>query len=83
MPCSPAAPAHPAGPAPAQSPQIWRTPFTPQLVRMLRPPLADVAPAYRLAKAYHAGIPIVQQPDDPALDLLRELREAAAQSKGG
>lgn len=75
-------PTRPLARSPAP-PQIWRTPFTPQLVRMLRPPLADVAPAYRRARAYHAGIPIVMRPDDPALELLRELRVAAAESQGG
>ncbi|KAL4451601.1 hypothetical protein ABPG75_007263 [Micractinium tetrahymenae] len=62
--------------------EIWRTPFTPQLVRMLRPPLGDVPPAYRLARAYHAGIPIAMHPEDAALDLLRELRAAAAETGG-
>ena len=58
--------------------EIWRTPFTEQLVRMLRPPLADLPPAYRLAGSYHLGV----HPQDPSLPLLRELR-AAAGDQGG
>ena len=42
-------------PPPPPALQIWRTPFTPQLVRMLRPPLQDIPPAYRLPQAYQVG----------------------------
>jgi hypothetical protein len=58
--------------------EIWRTPFTEQLVRMLRPPLADLPPAYRLAGSYHVGV----HPQDPSLPLLRDLR-AAVGDQGG
>lgn len=52
--------------------EMWRTPFTPQLVSMLRPALAQLPPAYRHARAFHVGV----HPDDPSLPLLRELRAA-------
>ena len=58
--------------------EIWRTPLTEQLVRMLRPPLPDLPPAYRLAGSYHVGV----HPQDPSLPLLRELR-AAVGDQGG
>lgn len=53
--------------------EIWRTPFDEQLVRMLRPSLADMPPAYQQARAYHVGV----HPNDPSLPLLRQLRAAA------
>ncbi|PRW20960.1 26S proteasome regulatory subunit [Chlorella sorokiniana] len=53
--------------------EIWRTPFTPQLVAMLRPSLAELPPAYQAAKYFHVGV----HPQDTSLPLLRELRAAA------
>lgn len=53
--------------------EIWRTPFTPQLVAMLRPGLAQLPPAYQAARNFHVGV----HPEEPSLPLLRELRQAA------
>lgn len=54
--------------------EIWRTPFTPQLVGMLRPALAQLPPAYRRARAFHVGV----HPEEPSLPLLRALRATGA-----
>ena len=53
--------------------QIWRTPFSPQLVAMLRPSRAELPAAYQQAGCFHVGV----HPQDPSLPLLRELRAAA------
>ena len=58
--------------APPPPRQIWRTPFSPALVEMLRPSLGALPQTYQHARAYHVGV----NPDDPSLPLLHELRAA-------
>lgn len=53
--------------------EIWRTPFTEQLVGMLQPRLAELPPAFQAARAFHVGV----HPQDPSLPLLHDLRAAA------
>lgn len=79
--CSPAdmpAPHHTTAATSTVRTQIWRTPFKPQLVAMLRPSLAKLPPAFQQARSFHVGV----HPQDPSLPLLRELR-AAAGTEGG
>lgn len=60
--------------------QVWRTEFsTAQRNAILRPPLAALPPNYQQAGSYHLGV----HPNDPPLQLLRELRSIVDQHPRG
>ncbi len=60
--------------------QVWRTEYsTAQRNAILRPSLDSLPPHFRHAGSYHLGV----HPNDPPLELLRQLRSIVDQQPQG